>query len=58
MIVRTKTQSVYYPVSGRRIDAICGSGRILYCRGLVVVKTIRSKMEGSVSACRRNGVTA
>jgi hypothetical protein len=47
MIVRTKTQSVYYPISGRRVDAICGSGRVLYLRGLVVVNTISSKTDRS-----------
>lgn len=57
MIVRTKTQSVYYPVSGRRVDAICGSGRILYFRGLVLVKTIRSKIERA-GVGKRVGVSA
>ena len=54
MIVRTKTQSVYYPVTGRRADAICGSGRILYFRGLVIVNTIRSK----IGVGKRVGVSA
>ena len=37
MITRTTTQSVYYPVSEKRADAIGGSGRIRYVRGLFVV---------------------
>ena len=57
MIVRSKTQSVYYPVTGRRADAICGSSRILYFRGLVVVNTIRSNIDRA-GAGKRVGVTA
>ena len=45
MIIRTKNQSVYYPVMGPRADAIRGSGRIRYVRGLVIVDTISSKRE-------------
>ena len=37
MITRTITQSVYYPVSEKRADAIRGSGRIRYVRSLFVV---------------------
>jgi hypothetical protein len=37
MMIRTKTESVYYPVSKQRADLIRGSGRIRYVRGLVVV---------------------
>ena len=36
MMIRTKTESVYYPVSKQRADLIRGSGRIRYVRGLVV----------------------
>jgi hypothetical protein len=45
MITRTKNQSVYYPVIGSRADAIRGSGRIRYIRGLVVVDIISSEKE-------------
>jgi hypothetical protein len=37
MIIRTKTESVYYPVSKQRADLISGSGRIRFVRGLVLV---------------------
>jgi hypothetical protein len=38
MVIGTKTESVYYPVSKQRlIYIIRGSGRIRYVRGLVVV---------------------
>ena len=57
MIVRSKTQSVYYPVTGRRADAICGSSRILYFRGLVVVNTIRSNIDRA-GVGKRVGVSA
>ena len=37
MIIRTKTKSVYYPVSKQRADLIRGSGRIRYVRALVLL---------------------
>jgi hypothetical protein len=37
MMIRTKTTSVYYPLSKQRADLIRGIGRIRYVHGLVVV---------------------
>jgi hypothetical protein len=37
MMIRTKAKSVYYPVSGRRAEAICGSARVRYVRGSLLV---------------------
>jgi hypothetical protein len=37
MMIRTKTESVYYPVPKQRADLIRGSGRIRYVHGFVVV---------------------
>ena len=47
MMIRTKTESVYYPVSKQRADLICGSGRIRHLRGLVVVnpKNLKRRLE-------------
>jgi hypothetical protein len=33
MMIRTTAKSVYYPVSGRRAEAIRGSARVRYLRG-------------------------
>ena len=37
MMIRTTAKSVYYPVSGRRAEAIRGSARIRYVRGSLLV---------------------
>ena len=37
MMIRTTAKSIYYPVSGRRAEAIRGSARIRYVRGSLVV---------------------
>jgi hypothetical protein len=46
-MIRTKTESVYYPVSKQRADLICGSGRIRHFRGLVVVnpKNLKRRLD-------------
>jgi hypothetical protein len=37
MMIRTTAKSVYYPVSGRRAEAIRGSARVRYVRGSLLV---------------------